>query len=73
MKVFGIVLIVVGVLALVYGGISWTHRDKVVDLGPVEVTRQEHERIPLPPIAGAVAVVAGVAALFAAGRHRAAA
>ena len=72
MKVLGIVLIVVGVIALAYGGITWTHRDKVVDLGPVEVTRQEHERIPLPPIAGAIAVAAGVAALFAS-RGRAAA
>ena len=72
MKVLGIVLIVVGVLALAYGGITWSHRDKVVDLGPVEVTRQEHERIPLPPVVGAVAVAAGIAALLASGRHRAA-
>ena len=49
MKAVGIVLIVLGLVGLVYGGIRWTEKDKVVDIGPVEVTRTEHKSIPLPP------------------------
>jgi hypothetical protein len=59
-KLIGIILIVLGVIGLAYGGISWTHRDKVADLGPVEVTSTEHKSLPLPPVAGAVCLVAGV-------------
>jgi hypothetical protein len=72
MKVLGVVLIVIGLLALIYGGISWTHRETVADLGPVEVQRTEREHIPLPPIAGAAAVFAGLIALFASAPRRAA-
>ena len=48
--IVAIVLIVVGLGGLLYGGFTYTHQKKVVDLGPVEVTRQEHERVPLPPV-----------------------
>jgi uncharacterized membrane protein YidH (DUF202 family) len=61
MKAFGIVLIVIGLLALAYGGITWTSRDTVVDAGPIEITKEKREGVAIPPIAGAVAVVAGVA------------
>jgi uncharacterized membrane protein YidH (DUF202 family) len=61
MKIAGIVLIVVGIIALAYGGFRWTTREKVVDLGPVEVTSQKHQSVPIPPIAGAACLVAGVA------------
>jgi hypothetical protein len=70
MKIIGIILIVIGIIGLAYGGITWTTREKVVDLGPVEVTRTEHERIPLPPVAGGICLVAGLA-LVLAGRGRA--
>ena len=63
MKAFGIVLIVIGLLALAYGGITWTSRDTVVDAGPIEITKKKREGVAIPPIAGAVAVVAGVALL----------
>lgn len=69
MRILGMVLIVIGVVTLLYGGISWTHREKVVDLGPVEVTQEQHERLPVPPIAGGVILAAGVA-LVVAGRRR---
>jgi len=69
MKLVGIILIVLGVLGLAYGGITWTRKEKVVDLGPVEVTRTEHERLPLPPIVGGICLVAGVA-LVLSGRGR---
>ena len=69
MKVIGIILIVLGVIGLAYGGLTFSRKEKVVDLGPVEVTRTERERIPLPPIAGGICLVAGLA-LVLAGRGR---
>jgi hypothetical protein len=60
MKLLGIVLIVLGLVAVLYGGISWTKRDKVVDVGPIEVTRQNHERLPIPPIVGGLLLIGGV-------------
>ena len=71
MKLLAIVLIVLGVIGLVAGGISWTQREKVVDLGPVEVTRENRESIPLPPVIGGLLLVAGVVLLVADGRKRA--
>ena len=56
----GIILIVVGIVAFTYQGISYTSREKVVDLGPVQVTSEKTRTIPLPPIAGALALVGGV-------------
>jgi len=71
MRIIGLVLIVLGLLGLLYGGITWTTREKVVDIGPVQVTQDKHESMPIPPIAGAVAVVAGALLLMADRRQRA--
>ena len=68
MKIIGIVLIVLGLIGLAYGGITWTQREKVVDLGPIEVTRTERERIPVPPVAGGLALLAGAALVLASRR-----
>ena len=65
MKVIAVLLIVLGLVALAYGGITMTTRDKIVDLGPVEVTQEEKHRLPLPPIVGGVAVAAGIILLVA--------
>jgi uncharacterized membrane protein YidH (DUF202 family) len=62
-RTVAIVLIVLGVVALAYGSISFTRQKKVVDLGPVEVNREEREVIPLRPAAGAAFLIAGVALL----------
>ena len=59
MKPLGILLIVLGALSFVYGGISYTRREKVVDLGPIEASVDKKERLPLPPIIGGIALVAG--------------
>ena len=59
MKGLGIALIVIGLIGVIYGGISWTTRDKVLDAGPIEITKSETESIPLPPIIGAVLLIAG--------------
>jgi uncharacterized membrane protein HdeD (DUF308 family) len=63
MKPLGVILIVLGVLALVYQGFSYTTRKKVLDMGPIQATRQEHHTVPLPPILGALALIGGVVIL----------
>jgi hypothetical protein len=70
MKAIGVLLIVVGVIGLAYGGLTWTSREKVVDLGPVEVTQNKTKSLPLPPIAGGICLVAGVILLVGSGRKR---
>lgn len=65
MKLAGIVLIVLGALALAYQGIRYTTREKVIDLGPLQVTASERKSIPLPPIVGGAALVAGIALVLA--------
>jgi hypothetical protein len=59
----GILLIVVGALALAYQGIDYTRQKKVLDVGSVHLTKETNERIPLPPILGGLALVGGVALL----------
>jgi uncharacterized membrane protein YidH (DUF202 family) len=64
MTAIAIVLIVLGVLGLAYGGVSWTQRDTVVDAGPIEITRDRRESLPIPPIAGGALLVVGVILLM---------
>ena len=56
----GIVLIVLGIIALAYQGITYTTREKVIDLGPLKASVEKKKTIPLPPILGGLAVAAGV-------------
>ena len=56
----GIVLIVLGVAALLYQGITYTTREKVVEVGPVAVTKETQKTIPLPPLLGGVALAGGI-------------
>jgi len=70
MKIAGIVLIVVGLVALAYGGFSYTKREKVLDLGPLQASTETRKTVPVPPIFGGVAVAAGVALLIAGSRRR---
>lgn len=63
MKAVAVLLIVLGIVGLAYGGISWTRRDTIVDAGPVELTADKTERMPIPPIAGGLLLVAGVVLL----------
>ena len=66
----GIVLIVLGLAALAYQGITYTTRDTVIDLGPIHATAEREKTIPLPPILGIAAVAAGVVLLVTASRKR---
>jgi uncharacterized membrane protein HdeD (DUF308 family) len=70
MAIVGVVLIVLGVLALAYQGISYTSREKVLDIGPLEATAEREKTLPLPPVLGAAAVVGGVALLIVGARKR---
>jgi UDP-N-acetylmuramyl pentapeptide phosphotransferase/UDP-N-acetylglucosamine-1-phosphate transferase len=58
--VFAFFLITVGVIALIYQGISWTTREKAVDLGPIQISAEKSHSIPLPPIVGGVALGLGI-------------
>ena len=69
MKIVAIVLIALGVVALVFGGITYTKKEKVVDLGPIEATAKEKKTIPLPPILGAIALVGGIVMLVSSGKN----
>ena len=59
----GIILIAVAVLAFAYQGINYTTREKVVDLGPLQMTTERTRTLPLPPIVGAIALVGGIVLL----------
>lgn len=59
----GIALVAIGILALAYQGFSYTTAKKAVDLGPIQVTKEERHAVPLPPIMGALALIGGIAVL----------
>ena len=65
----GAVLIVIGLIGLIWGGISYTSEETVLDVGPIEATAETQERIPIGPIAGGLALVGGIV-LVATGRKR---
>jgi uncharacterized membrane protein YidH (DUF202 family) len=69
MKAIAVVLIAIGLVGLIWGGVTWTQREEVLDIGPVEVTREERETLPIPPIVGGICIVAGVLILVAGGRR----
>ena len=66
----GILLIVLGALVLAYQGINYTRQKDVLDVGSVHLTTETHERIPLPPILGGLALVGGVALLVMGARNK---
>jgi len=66
----GILLVVLGALALAYQGITYTHRAKIIDVGPIHATADEQKTIPLPPIIGGIALAAGIALLVVGGRQK---
>ncbi|MGD1097836.1 MAG: DUF3185 domain-containing protein [Bryobacteraceae bacterium] len=64
-RAFGIGLIALGLFGLAWGGFTYTTREKVVDIGPIHATREKTHNIPLPPVAGAVALIGGIVLLVA--------
>jgi drug/metabolite transporter (DMT)-like permease len=63
MKALGIILLVFGVLALAYQGFTYTTHKKVLDVGPIQATKEEHHMVPIPPILGVLALIGGVVVL----------
>jgi hypothetical protein len=61
--IIGVALLILGIIALAYQGFTYTVPKKAVDLGPIQVTRQERHTVPLPPILGALALIGGIAVL----------
>lgn len=70
MKTIGLVLLVLGILGLIYGGIDYTRDRTILQVGDVEIGATEHKRLPVPAIVGAVVLIGGAVFLIA-GRRRA--
>jgi hypothetical protein len=64
MKIVGVLLVIAGVAALIYGGFTYTTHKKEVDMGPIQVDKTEHNSVPLPPALGIVMVLGGGALLY---------
>ena len=60
MKVLGVLLIVLGIVGLAYGGIRYTKREKVIDVGSIEASVDHHKTLPISPLVGAISLVAGL-------------
>ena len=58
---FGILLIVLGGLALAYQGFDYTHQEKVLDVGPIHATAEEQKHVSIPPLLGGLVLVGGIA------------
>jgi drug/metabolite transporter (DMT)-like permease len=72
MRILGVLLAVVGILVLLYGGITYNRERTIIDMGPIKATATEQHNVPVSPILGGLAVLAGVL-LVVAPRKRAAA
>ena len=68
-RTIGMILIGLGIFGLAWGGFTYTTREKVVDIGPIHATREKTHDVPLPPIAGAVSLLGGIALLVAGGKE----
>jgi hypothetical protein len=64
-RIVGAILIVLGLIGLAWGGFTYTTRKKVLDIGPIQATREEHHAVPVPPIAGAIALIGGIVLIAA--------
>jgi hypothetical protein len=62
-KTLGTILIALGLVGLVWGGLTYTTKEKIVDIGPIEASRDKSTTIPFPPLAGAIALIGGVVLL----------
>jgi uncharacterized membrane protein YidH (DUF202 family) len=67
--IVGVLLIIIGIAGLAFGGFSFTRKEKVVDLGPIQSTADKKESLPVPPLLGALAIVGGVVLLASSARR----
>lgn len=68
MRIAGIILIVLGALALAYGGFTYTRSEEVLDVGPISASVENRERVPISPIAGGIAIALGIGLMIAGSR-----
>jgi uncharacterized membrane protein YidH (DUF202 family) len=66
--IIGIILIAIGIIALAYGGFTYTKREKIIDAGPLQVSADREHTIPLPPILGGACLIGGIILVLAGGR-----
>lgn len=69
-RIIGLILVVIGIVALTWGGVFWTDRETVLDVGPLEVTTEEREGLALPPVLGIISLVGGIILLAIPSRRR---
>ena len=62
-RVVGLILVVIGIVTLLWGGVFWTDRDTIINAGPLEVTTEQREGFRVPPVVGIIALVGGVVLL----------
>lgn len=67
-RIIAVLLIVLGVAGLVAGGVSYFYRDKIIDIGPIHASVQREKRVPIPPVAGVIAIAAGAGLLLWSGK-----
>jgi uncharacterized membrane protein len=65
----GIILVILGGLALIYQGFGYTHQEKVLDVGPLHATAEKHDRISIPPVVGGLVLVGGIVILIFAAKR----
>ncbi len=70
MRIVGFALIAVGVISLAVGGITYTKREKVLDIGPIQATAERQKTIPLPPLLGGLALAGGIVLVIAGSKKR---
>ena len=58
--IVGIILIAIGIIALAYGGFSYTKREKIIDAGPLQVSADREKTVPFPPILGGICLIGGI-------------
>lgn len=66
--IIGIILIVIGVMSFAYGGFTYTQREKVLDIGPIEATADKKKTVALPPLLGGISLVGGIALMMVGSR-----
>jgi uncharacterized membrane protein YidH (DUF202 family) len=70
-RIIGILLVVIGLTGLLWGGFSWTREKKVLDIGPLEAHTRERQTLPISPVIGGVLLICGVVLVIAPDRRRA--
>jgi len=69
-RIVGVILIIIGLVGVLFGGVFWTREKTIVDIGPVEARTQERDGFPISPVVGGVIAAAGVVLLLVPARRR---